>query len=127
MHREELINSITEPLSLADAKAAARVEHGNDDAYIAELITAARKLSEAFTLRRLVPHKFELTYDRENPVEFGVPEKPLASAPRSDAASNVPLSKPTRLIDLVAPSASVGSKYKLYIPQVHQLVASGWF
>lgn len=65
MHREELVNAITEPMTLAEAKKAARVEHANDDAYITSLITTARKLSEAFTLRRLVAHKFELLFDFE--------------------------------------------------------------
>ncbi len=65
MHREELVNAITEPMTLADAKKAARVEHDNDDAYVTSLITTARKLCEAFTLRRLVAHKFEILFERD--------------------------------------------------------------
>lgn len=64
MHRKELANTVTEPYTLAEAKAYARIEHVEDDALVTALITTARALVEAHCLIRLVPHKFQISYDR---------------------------------------------------------------
>ncbi len=53
-----------EPLSLIDAKAFLRVEHGDDDALIAALIAAARGHVEAFARCALVAQTWRLTLDR---------------------------------------------------------------
>jgi uncharacterized phiE125 gp8 family phage protein len=53
-----------EPLSLADAKAFLRVEHGDDDALIAALIAAARGHIEAFARCALIAQTWRLTLDR---------------------------------------------------------------
>lgn len=46
-----------EPVSLAEAKAYLRVEHGDEDALIAGLIAAARGLCEAFTGLALIERR----------------------------------------------------------------------
>jgi uncharacterized phiE125 gp8 family phage protein len=53
-----------EPLSLADAKAFLRVEHGDDDAIIASLIAAARNHVEALTRCALLTQTWRLVLDR---------------------------------------------------------------
>lgn len=63
MHRKELANAVTEPYTLAEAKAYARIEHVEDDTLVTALITSARALVEAHCLNRLVAHKFQLSYD----------------------------------------------------------------
>ena len=52
-----------EPLSLADAKAFLRVEHNDDDALIAALISAARGQVEARTRRALITQRWRLVLD----------------------------------------------------------------
>lgn len=53
-----------EPLSLAEARAFLRVEHGDDDALIAALIAAARGHVEAFARCALIAQSWRLTLDR---------------------------------------------------------------
>ncbi|EGP07787.1 hypothetical protein CSIRO_2382 [Bradyrhizobiaceae bacterium SG-6C] len=53
-----------EPLSLADAKAFLRVEHGDDDAIITALISAARHHVEALTRCALITQTWRLVLDR---------------------------------------------------------------
>jgi len=69
MHIEELANTFAEPLTLAQAKQYARIEIVEDDAFVITLIASARKLAEAFMLRRLVEHKFEILFDRSEVCE----------------------------------------------------------
>lgn len=58
-----LVPPAAEPLSLADAKAYLRVEHGDDDAVIAALIAAARTHVEGATRRALITQSWRLTLD----------------------------------------------------------------
>lgn len=51
-----------EPVSPADAKTHLRVEHAADDALIARLVAAARRLTEAYTGRRWVSQTVTVTY-----------------------------------------------------------------
>jgi uncharacterized phiE125 gp8 family phage protein len=53
-----------EPLSLADAKAFLRVEHGDDDAIITALISAARHHVEALTRLGLMTQTWRVVLDR---------------------------------------------------------------
>jgi uncharacterized phiE125 gp8 family phage protein len=53
-----------EPLSLANAKNFLRVEHGDDDAIIASLITAARSHVEALTRAALITQTWRVVLDR---------------------------------------------------------------
>lgn len=53
-----------EPLSLAEAKSFLRVEHGDDDAIIASLVSAARNHVEAMTRSGLVTQTWRLVFDR---------------------------------------------------------------
>lgn len=61
MYREELAVSGSEPVSLAEAKAHARIEVSFDDSLVTALIVAARKWAEDWTQRRYVDHQFKLT------------------------------------------------------------------
>ena len=53
-----------EPLSLAEAKAFLRVEHGDDDAIITSLVSAARNHVEALTRCALIAQTWRLVLDR---------------------------------------------------------------
>lgn len=53
-----------EPLSLVDAKRFLRVEHGDDDAIISSLISAARNHVEALTRCALIAQTWRLVLDR---------------------------------------------------------------
>lgn len=53
-----------EPVSAAEAKAHLRVEHDLDDAYVAALVTAARRHAEALTWRAFVTQSWEVKLDR---------------------------------------------------------------
>ena len=52
-----------EPVTVAEAKAHLRVEHDDDDTYIAGLIKAARAMVERETNRTLIVGTYELTLD----------------------------------------------------------------
>lgn len=58
-----LTGPAVEPLTVAEAKAYLRVEHGDDDDLIATLITAARAQVEAATRRALVTQHWRLVRD----------------------------------------------------------------
>ncbi len=53
--------TITEPVSLAEAKLHLRVEHSDEDGYITALISSAREYAESFTNRLIAPR-----FDGEN-------------------------------------------------------------
>ncbi|MBX9822304.1 head-tail connector protein [Afipia birgiae] len=53
-----------EPLSLVDAKHFLRVEHGDDDAIITALVSAARNHIEALTRNALIVQTWRLVLDR---------------------------------------------------------------
>jgi len=55
---------VAEPLSVADAKSFLRVEHSDDDAIIASLISAARNHVEALTRSGLITQTWRLVLDR---------------------------------------------------------------
>jgi uncharacterized phiE125 gp8 family phage protein len=54
---------VVEPLTLAEAKAFLRVEHGDDDAPITALVAAARAHVEAQTRRALIDQTWRLVRD----------------------------------------------------------------
>lgn len=58
-----LIPPVSEPLSLTDAKAFLRVEHGDDDEVITALIAAARVHVEAMTRRALLMQTWRFVLD----------------------------------------------------------------
>jgi uncharacterized phiE125 gp8 family phage protein len=58
-----LVPPVTEPVSLAQAKAFLRVEHGDDDDLITSLIAAARARVEALTRRALIVQTWRLVRD----------------------------------------------------------------
>lgn len=65
--RYKLINtsvSITEPVSLAEAKAHLRIDHSDDDAYITALISVARQQAESLCNRVIAEQTFTVTYDQ---------------------------------------------------------------
>src|SRR3970282_2154356 len=73
-----------EPVTLAEAKAYLRVEHGGDDDVIAALIAGARVHVEAQTRRALITQSWRLVRDRwpENGriAVVPVPLRPLTAA-----------------------------------------------
>lgn len=52
-----------EPITVADAKAHMRIGHNEDDALIAALITASRRLCETITRRALITQTWDLYLD----------------------------------------------------------------
>ena len=61
---EKLITApVTEPLTLAEAKAHLRITSSAEDALVTSLIIAARELCESETGRALLPQTWELTRD----------------------------------------------------------------
>lgn len=54
----------SEPVTLAEAKAHARIEHDFEDALITAYVTAARKRVEADTMRAIVTQTWTATLDR---------------------------------------------------------------
>lgn len=58
-----LVDAAVEPLDLASAKNYCRVEIGDDDALIGDLITAARQLCEGVTNRSYIATTWKLTLD----------------------------------------------------------------
>lgn len=52
-----------EPVTLDEAKAHMRIDHADDDVYIASLIVAARQFAEGFLQRSLLPQTWRLTLD----------------------------------------------------------------
>lgn len=59
----QIAEPITEPVTLADAKLQARVEHDDDDTLITALIIAARRQVEHLTGRALITQTRELVLD----------------------------------------------------------------
>ncbi|RAI44097.1 head-tail connector protein [Rhodoplanes roseus] len=58
-----LAGPASEPLTLAEAKAYLRLDHDDDDALIAALITSARRLVETATRRALIAQTWRLVRD----------------------------------------------------------------
>ncbi|CAL8981448.1 hypothetical protein RHODGE_RHODGE_04374 [Rhodoplanes serenus] len=58
-----LVAPATEPLSLVEAKRFLRVDHDDDDALIAALIAAARRLVETATRRALITQTWRIVRD----------------------------------------------------------------
>lgn len=64
--RKTLITSpVTEPVTLAEAKAFARIDCADDDTLITSFITQARQYAEKFTKRRFGSQVWTLTLDRD--------------------------------------------------------------
>lgn len=63
MALNRILDAVTEPISLAEAKAHLRVTHAAEDALIAALITAARQACEGEVNRSLVTQTWEKTLD----------------------------------------------------------------
>jgi uncharacterized phiE125 gp8 family phage protein len=71
-----LVPPAAEPITLAEAKAYLRVEHGDDDTVIAALIAAARSHVEAATRRALITQSWRLVLHRW-PVGGRIPVTPV--------------------------------------------------
>lgn len=63
MQLTNITASIVEPVSLSDAKEHLRVDHSEDDAYIADKITVARQTAENITGRIIAAQQFRARFD----------------------------------------------------------------
>lgn len=62
--RYELVTAPTElPISLADVKRAAVIEHNDDDRFLKELITNATDYAQSYTLRQFCAATYDVYYD----------------------------------------------------------------
>lgn len=71
---------VAEPITLAEAKVHLRVVGGDDDAYIAGLIVAARMMVEGRTGRALMPQRVRIGMDAFGDV-LRLPRSPLTATP----------------------------------------------
>jgi uncharacterized phiE125 gp8 family phage protein len=69
----------TEPVSLAEVRAQARIDATTDDPTLAGYIVAARQYVEQATGRALLPQTFELTLDGFLPWAIELPRAPVSS------------------------------------------------
>lgn len=70
---------VTEPLTLAEAKLALRVDGSEEDGYIVSLIKAARQTAEEYLRRSLVTQTWQLQYDQYLPECIELPKGPVKS------------------------------------------------
>lgn len=68
-----------EPVTLAELKTHCRVDHDDDNAYLASAITAARQHVERFTGKTLVSTTYDLLYDEFPSGPLEIPRGPLQS------------------------------------------------
>lgn len=90
-----------EPLTLAEAKAQLRVDHGADDALILALVRAARELVEARTGRRLVSTGVVCYLDRFPCARGGLIELPGGTV---SAIASVKYRDPDGILQTLAPA-----------------------
>ncbi|MCE2926454.1 MAG: head-tail connector protein [Rickettsiales bacterium] len=58
-----VIAPASEPLTLSETKLYLRVDHGDEDSFIADLVTAARMVAEHWMKRSLITQSWKLAYD----------------------------------------------------------------
>jgi len=79
MANPEIVTApLVEPVSTADAKTHLRVDHADDDAYIADLISAARVYAEGVLGRAMITTVYDYFLDRFPPV-IVLPRNPVQS------------------------------------------------
>lgn len=78
MQLTNITTSISEPITLDDAKAHLQVTRDEDDVYISELITQARKFAEGYTNRTIAKQSFRCLFDAF-PCEIELPRVELIS------------------------------------------------
>lgn len=67
----------SEPISLAEAKLFLRVDHSDDDALIATLISAVRSHAEEYLRKSLASQTWKLTYEDYAPLCTPLPHGPV--------------------------------------------------
>jgi uncharacterized phiE125 gp8 family phage protein len=78
MNLENISLSITEPITLLEAKEHLRVEHSDDDTYISALITAAREQAESYCELIIPAQQFKYDLDCF-PASISLPNAPVIS------------------------------------------------
>ena len=74
-----VVAPVSEPLTLSEAKLYLRVDHGNEDVLINDLIVAARMTAEHWLKRSLMTQSWKLAYDDCVPEEVYLPMGPVNS------------------------------------------------
>ena len=84
----ELQNTITDPVSLADAKAYLRVDFTKDDALITNMISTAIKWGEAYTARQFSNHQWIAYFDSDESGCIKLQRSPLTTLTSVETSSD---------------------------------------
>jgi hypothetical protein len=106
----------TEPVTLAEAKAFARIEHSADDDLLTGFITIARRAIEQITHRALITQTWTATMDRLPAIKYEGDPDPWpfgnATTPRAIQLSPLPVASITSLVIDGATIASTNYRLK---------------
>ncbi len=104
-----------EPVTLAEAKTALRVDHSDDDTRITALIEAARRFAEAYTGMYIMPQTIEASMDSWPATEIELCVWPLESVDSvkyDDTASPVTEQTLTVDTDYYADTTTIGGRVR---------------
>jgi uncharacterized phiE125 gp8 family phage protein len=89
---ERITPPASEPVTLAEAKNYLRVEHANDDAMIALMITAAREAAEAYLGTSFITQRWKMTLENELPcivpLRFGLAQSIVSIVEKTEVGGS---------------------------------------